>query len=317
MRMLRALMAFSKETYVTQSRMRYAPVVMAIASVPMNGGLFPESEMKPDDWVGKPVTIAHPTIGGRYRGARDSDAVGEIVNAWVEDGKLKGVIKVDVTRAGRLADSIERGEEIDVSTGYFASDECPREGGPCVHRNIRPDHLAIVSQGACSWDDGCGIRSNLRTNHVTKTRFQSNKRRYSDRRPSLGESLQDALDEALAPLTEMMNQLNGDRALLDNCACRSIPVANSSGDPEARRAMSLSEREAPLNANATAKGMIAHMNEFNRDMERRRQRSLDYCARNPVQRRDNAVTANRNDPAFQAMNGESLADAVRRKREGK
>jgi hypothetical protein len=57
--------------------------------------------------------------------------------------------------------------------------------------------------------------------------------------------------------------------------------------------------------------------DFARRQAQIRANSDAYIKRNPVQRRDNAVTANRDDPAFQAMNGESLADALRRKREGK
>jgi hypothetical protein len=58
--------------------------------------------------------------------------------------------------------------------------------------------------------------------------------------------------------------------------------------------------------------------DFARRQAQIRANSDAYIARNPVQRAQRgAVTANRDDPAFQAMNGESLADALRRKREGK
>src|SRR5262245_33031626 len=119
----------------------------------MNGAIFPLEEMRPSDWIGKPVTIDHPKDSSKaFRGATDSDAIGKIIDAWVEGDKIKGTIRIDVSRTPqRLLGRIERGERIDVSTGYIAAEECPRDSDYCIHRNIRPDHLAIVPTGACSW----------------------------------------------------------------------------------------------------------------------------------------------------------------------
>jgi hypothetical protein len=60
--------------------------------------------------------------------------------------------------------------------------------------------------------------------------------------------------------------------------------------------------------------VVARINASALENDRRRQSADEYIKRNP---RRGAVTANRDDPAFQAMQGESLADALRRKREGK
>ena len=57
--------------------------------------------------------------------------------------------------------------DMEVSTGYFAID-VPNEGTfdnkthKNQHKDIKPDHLALLPNdtGACSFEDGCGIRAN-------------------------------------------------------------------------------------------------------------------------------------------------------------
>jgi hypothetical protein len=197
-----------------------------------------------------------------------------------------------------VLDRIEREDHIDVSTGYIADEQCDGRG-PCIHRNIKPDHLAIlpISQGACSWRDGCGVRSNMKVNHVTKTRFQSNKRRYSDRRPE--ESFQDALEEAFAPLVEMINQVND--AFAGNCACH--PVANSRAAPAP--VANLADRDFSFGAGIAGA-------DFARRQAQIKANSDAYIARNPIQR---APVTNSNDPAVQAMSEHSggAVEYLRRK----
>ena len=65
-------------------------------------------------------------------------------------------------------------------------------------------------------------------------------------------------------------------------------------------------------------GAVGHFQKNDNFARRQRdiyQRSVDIGNANRAQRerRDNAVTANKDDPAFAAMNGNSLADALRRK----
>lgn len=155
------------------------PVIMAKADVVMNDALLPEEEYFPEAWNGVPVTVGHPqTNKGDWLSANDpkvlSDwAIGRIFNARVEDGSLRAEAWIDVARANKVApDLVQRlvdGEEIDVSTGYFADAE--NSSGVlfgqeyyAVHRNVRPDHLAFLpdEEGACNWEDGCGIRANKR-----------------------------------------------------------------------------------------------------------------------------------------------------------
>lgn len=156
------------------------PVIMAKADVVMNGARLPEEEYFPDAWNGVPVTVGHPeTNKGEFLSANDPKvlstwSIGRIFNARVEGSSLRAEAWIDVARANKVApDLVQRlvdGEEIDVSTGYFADAE--ESSGvlfgqeySAVHRNVRPDHLAFLpnEEGACNWEDGCGIRANKGT----------------------------------------------------------------------------------------------------------------------------------------------------------
>lgn len=152
-------------------------VIMAKADVVMNGGLLPEEEYDPFAWNGVPVTIGHPEASDHsFLSARDPQVceewtVGNIYNAKVVDGSLRGeawcsVARLEEIRPG-LAKKLAGGEPIDVSTGYLCDPE--PAGGVSngeqykeIHRNILPDHLALLPEdvGACSWEDGCGVRQN-------------------------------------------------------------------------------------------------------------------------------------------------------------
>lgn len=154
------------------------PVIMARADVPMNGSLFPVEEMWPATWNGVPVTVGHPETGDQFESANQPGtltewAVGKIFNAAVDGLLLKGEAWIDVERAEKvrpgLVALIESGEPMDVSTGYFCDGEAARgvlngKEYQAIDRAIRPDHLALLpdEEGACNWDDGCGVRSNKR-----------------------------------------------------------------------------------------------------------------------------------------------------------
>jgi len=161
------------------------PVIMAKADVVMNGGLIPEDEMVPHAWNGASVTVDHP---------HDSDGesvplfepgtvarydVGTIFNARVEAGALKAEAWIDIEKAGAkfpgLIEALRKGEQIDVSTGYFCDTEevAGTINGRAyteIHRNLRPEHLALLpgAEGACSWRDGCGVRVNA---HGSKSKM--------------------------------------------------------------------------------------------------------------------------------------------------
>jgi len=154
------------------------PVVMARSGVVMNGALVTEDEFFPEAWNGVPVTVGHPESAqdGGFTAANDPRvletwAVGQIFNARVEDHALKGEAWIDVAAANRirptLIDELTSAASMDVSTGYFSKDE-KRHGTSNgrqyqrVSRDLLPDHLALLpgDTGACSWEDGCGIRVN-------------------------------------------------------------------------------------------------------------------------------------------------------------
>jgi hypothetical protein len=134
---------------------------MAIAGHEMNGAIIPSEEMRPADWIGRPVTLDHPRDTTGFVAAREDDAIGVIAHAWVEGGKLKSVLKLDAADLpSRVRRLIEREEPLDVSVGYFSEDVT--EGNATYSRSIVPDHLALLpgGEGACSWADGCGLRAN-------------------------------------------------------------------------------------------------------------------------------------------------------------
>ena len=155
------------------------PVIMVKAGVVMNDSLVPTDELHPITWNGVPVTVGHPAINGNYVSANypsviEDWAVGAIYNTSVEGGDLKAEAWLDIERINKvrpgLIDELENGVEMDVSTGYF-SDDIEESGSingnsySIVSRNLNPDHLALLPDvsGACSWQDGCGVRANERS----------------------------------------------------------------------------------------------------------------------------------------------------------
>lgn len=155
-----------------------APVVMICDGV-LNGALVTQEEYGKiiEAWDGRPVPVLHPEQRGVPVSANSPDiieknTIGTVFNTHVEGGKLKAELWLNTEKAARLGHAdllaqIERGDVIEVSTGYFC-DADPKAGifnGQTyseIHRNIRPDHLALLPGeiGACSAADGCGTRFN-------------------------------------------------------------------------------------------------------------------------------------------------------------
>lgn len=156
------------------------PVVLARSDVVMNEGLVPEEEMLPMTWNGVPVTVQHPsTADGGFLSANSPRAledwcVGRIFNASVSQGILRGEAWIAIDKADQISNTLietlkDASLSVDVSTGYFcdaepASGELNGRSYVEVHRNLRPDHLALLpgAVGACNWEDGCGVRANRR-----------------------------------------------------------------------------------------------------------------------------------------------------------
>ena len=127
------------------------------------------------DWNRVPVPVSHPQDdNGQYILCNNADvaadwSVGFIDNARFDGSKLKANVWVDVERAENkhpgIMQAIEK--DMEVSTGLLAVED----GEPGTWNNedyastiieMIPDHLALLPNqvGACSRNDGCGIRAN-------------------------------------------------------------------------------------------------------------------------------------------------------------
>lgn len=157
------------------------PVVMLTEGV-HNGSagplFYPVSELQASVplWNGKPVLVNHPMNGDRPASANspqtwEGQVLGQIWNTGLDGNRLKAEMWLDEARTRRLApkllNMLKKGERIEVSTGIFTADEDSPgvwNGEQYTHiaRRHVPDHLAILpdKKGACSWQDGCGIRAN-------------------------------------------------------------------------------------------------------------------------------------------------------------
>ena len=129
-----------------------------------------------ESWNGIPVVINHPEEDGQNVSANsptvlDREIVGRVFNAHMDGDRLKAEAWLDVERMQEISPlalaHIRARRPLDVSVGVF-SDEDTKPGEhngeqyEAVARNHRPDHLALLpgGVGACSWEDGCGVRSN-------------------------------------------------------------------------------------------------------------------------------------------------------------
>jgi len=157
------------------------PVVMLVEGVHSGSAgplLHTQDEFSkfPAAWNGIPVLIGHPEEGGHPISANspkviDQSVVGRVYNSKAEDGKLKGEVWAEVDKLKQLSPLayayIMQQKPLDVSVGVFSDDEpSPGEWNGenyiAIARNYRPDHLALLPEvaGACSWQDGCGVRVN-------------------------------------------------------------------------------------------------------------------------------------------------------------
>lgn len=131
----------------------------------------------PQSWNGVPVVIGHPqNQSGQYVSANspdviDQEKVGRVYNANFENGKLKAEAWLEVSKLQQVSPvalaRIRQGLPLEVSIGVFTdteevTGEFNGEQYAGIARNHRPDHLALLPGdiGACSVEDGCGIRVN-------------------------------------------------------------------------------------------------------------------------------------------------------------
>jgi len=159
------------------------PVIMMVEGV-HNGSAGPLLHLAedlgrfPEAWNGIPVTVQHPEEDGHNVSANtpviiDSERVGRIYNTHMDSGKLKAEIWLDEERLREVSAialaAIQQQQALEVSIGVFTEEETvPGTWNniqyEAIARNHRPDHLALLpgGQGACSWNDGCGIRANIK-----------------------------------------------------------------------------------------------------------------------------------------------------------
>jgi hypothetical protein len=180
-----------------------APVVLMVEGV-HNGSqgptLYTSEELAkfPPAWNGRPLPVMHPEdeigpVSCNSPEIIEQQSVGWLFNVHYSEGPdgdkpgLYGEIWVDEQRAQEVSpvtlQAIRNGEGLEVSTGVFNDPE--RTGGTwngeeyhAIARNLRPDHLALLpgERGACSWEDGCGVRANKEKRMPRRTnRLQAHK----------------------------------------------------------------------------------------------------------------------------------------------
>lgn len=133
----------------------------------------------PDSWNGRPVVMSHPVnedgtpISANSPPVLEKYQIGFLFNSSIDSNKLVQEAWVDKSLISNLGgdatqvmEALEKGEMIEVSTGYFAMIE-PTSGMfankkyDAIQREIVPDHLAFLpigTFGACSNADGCGAQ---------------------------------------------------------------------------------------------------------------------------------------------------------------
>jgi len=164
-----------------------APAVMVREQV-LNGEFLPADEIQKsvEGWNGRPLTVLHPVDdNGNPVTANSPEAVarfqvGRIFNVSYDPDstKLKCEIFFDISKkdkspgAKAAYDAISNGEPLEVSTGYFVNETtkvfvgegADDEQEMTAQHQLMPDHFALLPNdiGACSWEDGAGVRNNRR-----------------------------------------------------------------------------------------------------------------------------------------------------------
>jgi hypothetical protein len=170
-----------KEKQLDGKKHLVVPVVMMVEGV-HHGSRGPllhkisELGKYPASWNGIPIVIDHPEKDGEPVSANSPDVlearcVGRVFKTKVKGTKLKSEAWLEENKLRQVSSdtlaSVKASEPVEVSVGVF-SDEVEETGEwngeeyTAVATNHRPDHLALLpgGTGACSLEDGCGIRAN-------------------------------------------------------------------------------------------------------------------------------------------------------------
>lgn len=135
--------------------------------------LAEELSKHPWAWNGSPISIGHPQEDGidvscNSPNILEDNLVGRVFNASYQDGRLRAEAWLDEEKLDKdLLQLLQNGRPIEVSAGMFSDEDMVQgewngEQYIAIARNYRPDHLALLpdSIGACSLEDGCGVRIN-------------------------------------------------------------------------------------------------------------------------------------------------------------
>ena len=134
-------------------------------------------------WNGIPVVMDHPEdedgtpISANSPDVIDKRTVGRVYNTNVDGTRLCAEVWLDEEKLNSIApeilEDITNNKLIEVSVGVFSEEE--EEDGEwngekyiAKAYNYKPDHLAILTEyvGACSCEDGCGLRNNKRNEMI-------------------------------------------------------------------------------------------------------------------------------------------------------
>lgn len=155
------------------------PVVMMLEGVHSgSGGAILHTaeglQASTPDWADVPVVIHHPQDNqGNYITANSEGVIqfGKVKNPKWQNNKLKAEVWLDETKLiahyPMVLNMLSNKLPLDVSIGAYTTEiiqdgEWNGEVYHAITESYIPDHLAILpgEEGACNWNDGCGIRAN-------------------------------------------------------------------------------------------------------------------------------------------------------------
>ena len=190
---------YSKETFVGADYW-IVPVSMIV-----EGAYSPEVSNKEDGtsiffsseelkksmgtWDGKPASLNHPEKGETitYPGTFNKHWIGFVFSSKYDEEKkrISADLWLNESRSKDVIDNLKGGRNIEVSIGAFGDiieEKGQFNGTDYSYKitNMSGDHLAVLpnSRGACSWEDGCGIRAE-NTEDVLLVRSSARKPSYS------------------------------------------------------------------------------------------------------------------------------------------
>lgn len=188
----------------------------------------------PASWDGIPITVQHPRRNNNFVSANspemiEQECVGRVHNTMMRDGKLTAEAWINEARlnllSGEALQRIKDKKPIDVSVGVFTDEEAVEDGNwngeiySAIARNHRPDHLALLpnEDGACNWEDGCGVR-------VNKNQKESNENVKFVKNKKKGEFMELKERQVEAILTQILAKPEEVSSALEKFKDVSLPV---------------------------------------------------------------------------------------------